>query len=150
MMSGRTRHMRDGVLITNRKTDRRQAPARPLRERLQEIALQGDADVGTRVRMAFVIPHALEALVAKGELPGGIQILARGFVRITSWSAEKCFERAQSFFRDVAKDKSGFTVCTVIVNTERPGERYTRHLTVVRGAIVVSSGMLEPRIYEAA
>ena len=149
-MSGRSLHERDGELITNRKTDRRQTPTRPLKERLQEIALKGASVEGTRVRMAFVLPKALEGFVAPGQLDGGIEVLARGFVRISSWSAEKCFARAQAFFSDVAKERSGFTLQAVILNTETPGERYSRHLTVVRGALVVSTGMHEPKVFEAA
>jgi hypothetical protein len=149
-MSGRTRHLRDGELITNRKTDRRQSPARPLKERLQEIALKGAGAAESRVRMAFVLPAALEGFISPGALDPGIEVLARGFVRITSWSAEKCFSRAQAFFRDVARDKAGFTLQAVILNTQNPGEHYSRHLTVVRGAMVVSSGVHEPKVFEAA
>jgi hypothetical protein len=149
-MSGRSLHLREGKLITNRKTDRRQSPTQPLKERLHDLALTGTADTGNRVRMVFVLPKALEPFVSRGALDGGVEVLGRGFVRISNWSADKCFGRAQTFFRDVAKDRPGFTLQAVIINAERPDERYTRHLTVVRGALVISTGVHEPRVFEAA
>lgn len=150
-MSGRVRWRREGETVAGfRKTDRRQSPRRPLKDRLQEIALGGEVDRGTRVRLAFVLARDLEPLVARGPHPGGIEVLPRGFVRVVSWSADECFERAQAFFRDIAKDRSAATMTAVIINAERPTERYCRHLTVVRGAVVISSGAYTPRVYEAA
>jgi hypothetical protein len=151
-MSGRTLHLRAGVLVTNRKTDRRRGPAPPLKDRLQEIALQGGsaAEPGQRVRMAFPLPRMIEPLVSPGKHSGGVEVLGRGFVRISNWSADRCFDSAQAFFRDTARDRPGFTVTAIIVNTDRPGERYSRHLTVVRGAVVISSGFHEPKIFERA
>jgi hypothetical protein len=148
-MSGRSLHERDGKLITNRKTDRRQSPARPLRDHLEDFALKGDQHFSTRVRLAFMLPKSIEPMVTPGSYDGGLDVVSRGFVRITSWSAEKCFARAQEFFRDVAKDKPGFSVTAVILNVEQPG-RYCRYLSVVRGALVVSSGFHEPKVFEAA
>jgi hypothetical protein len=148
-MSGRVRWKRDGETVTGfRKTARRQSPSRPLKERLHELALKGAADTATRVRLAFVLPPDL--LISKGPHPGGVEVIGSGFVRVASWSAEKCFERTQAFLANVAKDRAGFTRTAVIVNTQRPDERYVRHLSVTRGAVVISSGYHEPRIYEAA
>lgn len=152
-MSGRSRHLRDGVLITNRKTDRRQKPKRPIAERLHEIAVAGIKPLpnGQReVRMVFDLPEYLQALVSKGEHKDGVTVFPRGFVRVTSWSGEKCFMRAQAFFRDVAKDRPGFTSRAVIIDTQNPRASYSRHLTVVRGALVISAGAHEPKVFEAA
>lgn len=151
-MSGRTRWMRNGEVVTGyRKTERRQGPKRPLKDRLQEIALQGPTDQATRVRMAFILPASLQGFVGPGPHGGGLQVLAQGYVRITSWCAEKCFQRAQAFFRDIADGKAGFTLTAVLVSTKRPDERYFRHLTIVRGAVVVSvSSLVEPKVFEAA
>jgi hypothetical protein len=150
-MSGRTKWVRDGQVVTgHRKTDRRQSPQRPLKERLHDVALAGAGEKAERVRLAFMLPESLHALMSTGELEDGVRVLARGFVRVTSWSAEKCFMRLQQFFRDVAKDRAAFTITAVVINSEQPGQRYTRHITVVRGAMVVSAGgLIEPKVFEA-
>lgn len=149
-MSGRVRWRRqDGTAVTGyRKTERRQSPARPLKDRLEEIARQGQGDHGTRVRVAFILPKALEGLMVPGKMADGVEIIGRGFVRISSWSTEQCWQRAQRFFADVAKGRHGFTLTAVVISTERPDERYTRHLTVVREALVVCGGYVEPIVFE--
>jgi len=152
-MSGRSLHLREGVLITNRKTDRRQSPKRPMIERLHDLAVAGITplpDGQTEVRMVFDLPDWLQCLVSKGEHKDGVTVFPRGFVRITSWSAEKCFMRAQAFFRDVASERGAFTRRAVIINTQNPRASYSRWMSVVRGALVISSGVHEPKVFEAA
>lgn len=153
-MSGRSRWLRDGELVTGyRKTDRRRAPKRPLTERLGDVALADAPRAGERpeVRVVFLLPATLQGLVSNGSHGPGVLVLARGFVRISSWASDKCFDKARAFFRDVAKDRPGFTVTAVVISTERPHERYCRHLTVVRGALVVSvASPVEPKVFEAA
>jgi hypothetical protein len=153
-MSGRVKWQRDGETVTGfRKTDRRQRPPRPLKERLRELAAAGIKplpDGQQEVRLVFDLPASLQGLVSKGEHEAGLIVFPRGFVRITSWSAEKCFARAQAFFRDVARQRPGFTASAVIINTENPSAVYSRHLTIVRGALVVSAGLHEPKVFEAA
>lgn len=153
-MSGRVRWQRDGEVVAGyRKTDRRQSAPRPLKVRLRELAVAGigSLPVGQReVRLVFDLPASLQAFIAKGEHEAGLIVFPRGFVRITSWSADKCFARAQLFFRDVARARPGFTASAVIISTENPAASYSRHLTVVRGALIVSAGAPEPIIFEAA
>ena len=149
-MSGRSLHLRDGKLITNRKTDRRQGPARPMAERLFELNLKGlDDVVGREVRMAFLLPASLQGFVASGQHGIGVTVFARGFVRIGGHSSEQCFGLARDFFQDVARGRPAFTVQASLINSEAPDQHYGRHLTVVSGALVVSGGTHEPKVFEA-
>ena len=151
-MSGRTLHLRDGELITNRKTDRRQSAPRPLLVRLHEMndrqARCSPSTFERDVRVAFLLPKTLQGFVASGRHGIGVNVL-KGFVQITSYSAEQCFEQAREFFATVAKERPGFTITASIISTAHPDQHYGRHLTVVRGAMVVSGGIIEPRVYEA-
>lgn len=153
-MSGRTLHLRDGELITNRKTDRRQSPRRPLLERLHDLNSRDvrprPSDAPPEIRMAFLLPKMLQGFVASGPHGPGVAVLARGFVRITSYSSERCFDLARGFFVAVAADRPGFTVTASIIDAGDPARSCGRHLTVVRGAMVVSGGLVEPRVFEAA
>ena len=72
----------------------------------------------------------------------------RGFAQITSGSTEQCFLRARDFLAAVAKDRPAFTMVAVISSSTDPSRYHGRHLTVVRGALVISSGVIEPRVYE--
>lgn len=148
-MSGRSRHLRDGVWITNRKTDRRQSPTRPLIERLHELNEKHAArdQNGWDVTVCFLLPKSLEAFVSSGQFCVGIQVF-RGFVQISGDSTERCFERAQSFFATVAKQRSAFTLTASIMNRKRPGEHWGRHMTIVSGNVVVTGGMVEPKVFE--
>ncbi|MDE2468298.1 MAG: hypothetical protein KGL35_06040 [Bradyrhizobium sp.] len=130
-----------------RKTGQRRGPRRPLKERLHDIALRRVADPMATVRMAFALPPRI--LVASGAHPNGVDVIGSGFIRISSWSADQCCERAQAFLADVAKGHKGFSRTAVFVNAKRPNERYVRHISVTRGAVVLSSGFHEPRIFEA-
>ena len=146
-MSGRVKWRRDGEIVTGyRKTDRRN-PRRDPREKLHELAASGS---GFDVRMVLRLPKSLEGFVAPGPHGFGVQVLAGGFVRVGSHSGEQCFISARDFFRTVARDRPAFTTQAVIISASEPDRTYARHLTVIRGSMVVSAGLLEPRIYEAA
>jgi predicted RNA-binding protein len=151
-MSGRTRHLRDGELITNRKTDRRQSPPRPLLERLGDLNekhRKRDPDRWVPdVRVGFLLPKSLEAFVASGKHGIGVNV-TRGFVQITSESAEQCFQRAREFLAAVAKQRPAFTVMASVISDAHPERRHGRHMTVVNGALVISGGLVVPRVYEA-
>lgn len=149
-MSGRTRWQRDGQWVSGyRKTDRRN-PRRDPRERLRALVAAAAPD-SYPIRMAFRLPKSLEGFVAPGPHGHNVQVLSGWFVRIGSHSGEGCFQSARDFFSVVAKDRPAFTTTAVIVDRARPGETYARFLTVVSGTMVVSaSGLIEPRIYEAA
>jgi hypothetical protein len=149
-MSGRSLHLRDGKLITNRKTDRRQTAARPMAERLLEFNRNGLADVvGKEVRIAFLLPASLQPMVASGPHGVGITVFARGFVRINGHSAEQCFGLARNFLGSIARDRAAFTAFASIVCSLEPDRSYGRHLTVVSGSLVVSAGTPEPKVFEA-
>lgn len=148
-MSGRSLHLRDGVLITNRKTDRRN-PRRDPRIRLRELAL-GNSPDGFPIRVAFRLPKTLEGFVAPGQHGIGIQVLKGGFVRIGSHSAEQCFMSAGAFLATIARERPAFTANCVIINAASADKTYSRYLTVVRGCMVVSAGgEIAPRVYDAA
>jgi hypothetical protein len=149
-MSGRVRWQRDGEIITGyRKTDRRQGARRPLRERLHEIAA-AKADDRYPVRMVFVLPVWLQGFVAPGAHGIGVTVLSRWYVRIGAGSSEQCFLKACEFLRAIGKGHRPFTLTAVVINAADPDKSYARHLAVVQGpGVVVSAGMIEPRIYEA-
>lgn len=148
-MSGRTRHLRDGVLITNRKTDRRN-PRRDPRDKLRELAAASTGPDSFPVRLVCRLPKMLEGLVAAGPHGVGVQVMSGGYLRIGGHSAEQCFQKAQAFFAAVAKDRSGFVTTAIVVNSAMPDQTYCRHLSVTRGAMVCSAGSIDPIIYEAA
>ncbi len=151
-MSGRTLHERDGVLITNRKTDRRQSPKRPLIERLHELNDRSSRRHPSRwvpdVRIGFMLPKLLSGFVAGGE-HGPVRV-HRGFVQVTDVSRERCLTHLQSFFADVAKQRAAFTVTASCTSSAHPGEHYACWIVVVRGAIVECGGHREPQVFERA
>ena len=150
-MSGRTLHLRDGIWITNRKTRRRRAPTRPMLERLHDLNEKCRRRFPDRwvpdVRVGFLLPKTLDPFVASGPHGPGVNV-HRGFAQIACGSTEQCFLRAREFLAAVAMDRPAFTTMAVISSTAQPGRYHGRHLTVVRGALVISSGVIEPRVYE--
>jgi hypothetical protein len=151
-VSGRTLHLRDGALITNRKTDRRQSPKRPPLERLHEmnvkLARKNPSQWAPDVRVCFLLPKTLAAFVASG--PHGIGVVVfKGFVQVTSYSLEQCLQQARDFFATVARQRPAFTITCSIMSMTRTDRTWSRHLTVVNGTLVVSGGLVEPLVYEA-
>lgn len=147
-MSGRARHLRDGILITNRKTDRRQSRRRSPLERLHDLNVRCARRFPNpwRVRLGFLLPRTIAPFVADG--PHGIGInVYRGFVQISHGSAEECFVSASHFLAVIAKDRPAFIVPGSLMTIEQPPRTGARWLSVVNGALVVCSGMHEPRIY---
>lgn len=153
-MSGRVRWQRDGkTVIGHRKTDRRQTPARPIRDCLDDLnrkALAGSA-VGAPqdVRMAFRLPQSLKGFVASGAHGVGVNVVTGDFVQIKGYSAEQCFSLARRFFADVAKDRPAFTTMASLMSNREPDRSYGRWLVVVQGALVACAGNTEPKVFEA-
>jgi hypothetical protein len=155
-LSGRviSGYREDGTAIVGyRKTNRRRRPARPLLERLYELNQRQARRHPTRwcpeVRVGFLLPKHLQGFIASGQHGFGVNV-HRGFVQITHGSADQCFGQAREFFATVAKERPAFTVTASVISSSQPGRNYGRHLTIVRGALVVSAGYAEPKVYEAA
>lgn len=99
------------------------------------------------MRLGFFVPKALQPFVASGPHGHNVNVI-HGFVQVMHGSAEECFVSAEHFFMEVARGKAAFTVVASIISSEFPGRHYGRFLSVVNGAMVVSGGFVEPRIYE--
>jgi len=150
-MSGRTPViLADGRRVTGfRKTLRRQSPKRPLLDRLHEINERQArrAPSGWEVRVGFLLPRTLCGFVASGPHGSGVTV-TKDFVQVSHSSADECFQRACDFLGIIARDRAAFTVTASIISLSRPGEHYGRHLTVSRGTLYVSSGVVPPKVYE--
>jgi hypothetical protein len=149
-MSGRALHEREGVLITNRKTDRRQAPKRPLIERLDALNIKYAARYPTRwrpeVRMGFLLPKLWAPFVSSGSHGIGVNVI-RGFVQITNGSAGECFQSAIDFCAVVGKGRAPEIILATIRSSSEPDKHHGRWMSVVNGALVECSGHVQPRIY---
>lgn len=85
-MSGRSRHLRDGKWITNRKTDRRQS-----------VAVTGSFE------LSFLLPDALAFAIAPGPGQGwGVVIEDGGLVKIVGNSVQHACRLAAAFLDRVA------------------------------------------------
>jgi len=73
----------------------------------------------------------------------------KDFVQVCGGSAEQCFQLAAEFFAVVARARSAFTRRASIIALSRPDEHYGRHFTVVPGALIISGGHVEPKIFES-
>lgn len=148
-MSGRARHWRDGELVTNRKTDRRQRKARPVQERLQETNSRCTKRFksGWRIRLGFWLPNEYRGFVSDG--PHGIGVdVWKGFVHVSNGSSDECFMSAANFLATIAKGRPSFSRLAILTSIEAQERPYFRNLTVVNGALVVSAPSLDPRVYE--
>ncbi len=152
-MSGRVRvELADGRTVTGfRKTLRRNPRKSPI-ERVHDFnakcAKRFQSKWVRDVRVGFFLPRALQSFVASGPHAHNVNVW-HGFVQIMHGSAEECFMSAEHFFFDVARDRPAFTVLAAVTSKDFPERRYCRHLTVVNGAMVVSSGWQEPKIFQA-
>lgn len=151
-MSGRSLHLRDGELITNRKTDRRNPRREPHEQRQRLIFAAFAKPDAALVCMAFRLPKSLEPFVAPGPHGIAVEVLTGWYVRIVGASADHCCTFARTFLAGLAKERAGFTVTASIICRigEEAGKSYGRYLTVTRDSIVVSAGLIEPRLFEAA
>lgn len=138
LMSGRSGY---------RKTDRKQAKYTN-EDRIQR-ALNGGVPIAGEVRLVFFLPGSLAGFVPKGQHGIGVEVLASGLVRITGKDSENCFYIARGFFGTVAKDRPGFTVTGTLIRYGDKRLPVDRHMTVVRGCLVVSAGAPAPKLFEA-
>jgi hypothetical protein len=118
------------------------------RDKLRDLANTGPDQFP--VRLVFRLPKSLEGFVAPGAHGLGVQVLSGGYVRVGSHSSEQCFISAREFLATVARERPAFTSGAVIVKADDPDKSYERYLTVINGSVVVSSGLREPLVYEAA
>jgi hypothetical protein len=149
-MSGRALHLRDGELITNRKTDRRQSAPRSPLERVHDLnekyARQFPGQWPNGVRIGFLLPKFIAPFVADGPAGLGVNVI-KGFVQIMHGSAEECFVSAADFLAVVAKERPAFTTVASIRSIADPSRACGRWFSVVNGALVVGAGIHEPKIY---
>jgi hypothetical protein len=95
------------------------------------------------VRLTFLLRDTI--LVSPGPHGFNTEVLPGNMVRIRGREARHCFALAREFF---AWDRA-FTCRAVITRDDHEGA-YGRHLTVARGALVISGGLIEPRVYDVA
>jgi hypothetical protein len=88
-------------------------------------------------------------LVSPGPHRFNCRVLPGNAVSIRGRSADHSFALARAFFAAVAKDRPGFTV-TVSVRRDGDERSYGKHLTVVRGAVVISGGLVVPKVFDMA
>jgi hypothetical protein len=149
-MSGRIRTiLSDGRQVRGyRKTLRRTRP-RPVRL-VQESSPPEfrfrPASPEYPVRLTFLLP--LTILVAPGPHGFNTVVLPQNIVQICGRETDRCFALARCFFAAVAREHAGFT-CRASITHDDDAKAYGRHLTVVQGAMVVSGGLTEPRVYDA-
>lgn len=154
-MSARVRWQRDGETVTGyRKTDRRN-PRRSVLERVHAFNM---GSIGRQppqwcpeIRVCFLLPRWLQPFVRSGKHGLGINVIKRSFVQVTSGSSEQCFKLAQDFLTTVARDRPAFTTTASVISCQNPDRSYGRHLTWCPGpGMVVSGGIVEPQVFEAA
>jgi hypothetical protein len=74
-------------------------------------------------------------------------VLPGNVVRIRGREARHCFFLAREFFAVTADDRPAFT-CHATISRDGDERVYGRHVTVVRGSVVISAGVVEPRVYD--
>jgi hypothetical protein len=150
-MSGRVRtilsdgrHVR-GYRKTLRRTQRR--PIGVVRESSAPPAIAVDPPSAEYpVRLTFLLPNSI--LVSPGPHGFNVAILQGNVVRIRGRAADHCFALARCFFGAIARERAGFS-CHAVISRDDDARTYGRHLTVVQGSVVVSGGLVEPRVYDA-
>jgi hypothetical protein len=97
------------------------------------------------VRLIFLLPDTV--LVSPGPHGFNTNVLPGNMVRIRGYEARHCFALARELFAVVAWDRPVFT-CHATITRDDDERTYGRHLTVVRGALVSSGGLVEPKVIE--
>lgn len=133
-MSGRVRHWRDGELITNRKTDRRQSKSVP-------------AHLMPDYRLTFMLPAAQGFAVAPGKTPiAGVTVLDGGMVEARGKNRDWVLKQAGEFIGSVANGQDMIISVTLTRDDNPPltsgapakgGYRMTREMVYVPSASVV-------------
>ena len=150
-MSGRTRVIlpdrrqvrgyRKTLRVRRRAVASGREPAAPL------VLAAGAPSADYPVRLTFLLPKTI--LVSPGPHGFNVMVLPGNFVRIRGRTADHCFALARCFFAAVAREGASFT-CSASITRDDEDRTYGRHLTVVREAVVVSGGLVEPKVYELA
>jgi hypothetical protein len=150
-MSGRTRIvLPDGRAVRGyRKTARKQT-CRPFVVIRSAPPLAPDLppdppSVEYPVRLTFLLPDTV--MVSPGPHGFNTVVLPGNVVRIRGREARHCFATAREFFAVVAHERPAFT-CRAIIARDDDEQTYGRHLTVVRGSLVISGGMIEPKVFD--
>lgn len=152
-MSGRTRTvLADGRVVRGYRKTLRTSPRKPMVVVRRALPSAPDlpADPPSSdypVRLTFLLPDTV--LVSPGTHGFNTMVLPGNVVRIRGRNAEHCFSLARCFFAAVAMSRPGFT-CHAVVARDDDERTYGRHLTVVRGALVISGGLTQPRVFEGA
>jgi hypothetical protein len=97
------------------------------------------------VCLTFLLPDTI--LTSPGPHGFNTAVLPGNVVQIRGREARHCFVLAREFFAAVGCERPGFTRRAVIAHNDDP-RTYGRHLTMVRGSVVISGGMVEPRVYD--
>jgi hypothetical protein len=98
------------------------------------------------VRLTFRPPDSI--LISPGPHGFNVMVLPDRVVRIRGRSADHSFDPGRAFFKAVAQNRV-FT-CHATITRDDDLKTYGRHLTAVWGAVVISAGLTEPRVYDAA
>ena len=153
-MSGRTlTTLADGRQVRGyRKTlrrVRRRGPLGVIREPIAPSAILADRPSAEYpVRLTFLLPDTI--LVSPGPHGFNVMVLPGSVVRIRGRAADHCFALARCFFAAIAGESAVAFTCHALIARDDDPWTYGRHITVVRGAMVVSGGLIEPRVYDAA
>jgi hypothetical protein len=94
------------------------------------------------VRLTFLLPDTV--LVSPGPHGFNTAVLPGNGSGFAAEKPRHCFALAREFFAVVAWNRPAFT-CRAIVTHDDDPRAYGRHLTVVRGALVISGGLTVPR-----
>jgi hypothetical protein len=97
------------------------------------------------VRLSFLLPATV--LVSPGPHGFNTAVLPGNVVRIRGREARHCFALAREVIAVVAHDRPAFT-CRATITRDDDDRAYGRHLTVVRGALVISAGLTVPKVYD--
>ncbi len=96
------------------------------------------------VRLTFLLPDTV--LVSPGPHGFNTTVLPGNVVRIRGRNAEHSFALARALLATVARERV-FT-CRAVIARDDDERAYGRHLTVVRGALVISGGMVIPKVFD--
>jgi hypothetical protein len=145
-MSGRTRVLLpDGRVVRGYRKTLRQNLRQPVVVIRNAPPLAPDLppdppSVDYPVRLTFLLPDTV--LVSPGPHGFNTAVLPGNVVRIRGREARHCFALARELFGPA------FT-CRATIRRDDDERTYRRHLTVVHGALVITGGLIEPRIFEA-
>jgi hypothetical protein len=130
-MSGRTRHWRNGELITNRKTDRRNP------RRASAAASPAEAK-----RLIFPLPPSLSCFVSPGPTGvTGVTVQPDHRVEVKGLERSWLFRQARAFLASISK---GHGEVSVIATLEMPARSHHRVIFTI-GDPVVAKPLIFPR-----